>query len=551
MEYLDFEIEMCKATGEDHEISVRSPAGEAREQTRLPVLDGEVRRSVVTGRDVAVADSGASSTSLLQAFGHSLFAAVFVRTVRARFDATRQLAQSTKQGVRIQLRLRTPHSAALPWELLYDAEHDLYLALSRTTVLCRYLELPKPIQRLSVAPPLRILVVISTPDGLPELDADSEQRRIEEAIAKLVRLGSLEIRWLRGADGHIERLQERLQDARPWHVLHFIGHGMFDAAASEGKIAFTDETGRVRWVSGKQLGILLGDHEPLRLAVLNCCRSAQSNEVSLFASAAAQIASSGIPAVVAMQQTVSDASAIAFAGQFYGAIVNGLSVEAAVSEGRKAMWLAVDKEDFGWALPVLHMRSPEGCLFTIDHGEPANMAQSAKSLAVSVVMRNYGLPWLVGITTVAAVLVAIFLNSSPDYPPPDTGPVVVPSTDAALIVTTHAGDSASGPSTQSELGADSNDMGLADASVGATRSQAMPHPATLKNNQQHVRADAGVSVIDAALLQFMCVSIMPNGIPRPARLIVSASIEAASKECEDGCAPNGDTACKVLPKEVK
>lgn len=374
MEYLDIELEIDYGPGDNHQITVRSPAGEARATTRLPALDSDMRSGPAVTRDVSDADRSAASAGSLQAFGRALFDAVLAGAVRSRFDATQQLAQTTNQGVRIRLRLRTPRSTALPWELLYDAEHAQYLALSRATVLCRYLELGRPIPQLEVASPLRVLAVISTPVGLPGLDAVAERQRIEAATAQLVQRGALEIRWLVGAEGQIERLQERMRDPQPWHVFHFIGHGTVEDG--EGQLALTDDSGQPRRIPGKQLGALLGDHAPLRLAVLNCCRSAHSDETDLLASTAAQVAFSGIPAVVAMQQAVSDASSVAFSGQFYGAIAGGLPVDAAVAEGRKAMWLATGDDHADWALPVLHMRSPDGRLFAIHRGEPAR-AQNA------------------------------------------------------------------------------------------------------------------------------------------------------------------------------
>jgi hypothetical protein len=273
MEYLDVELEIDHGPGGEHQIVVRSPAGEARAITTLPVLDGDVREGLAAARDVAATTRPAASSGSLQGFGHALFDAVFAGAVRSRFDATRQLAHTTNQGVRIRLRIRTPRGTALTWELLYDAEHAQYLALSRTTALCRYLEMGRPIPQLEIALPLRILAVISTPDGLPGLDSTAERQRIEAATAQLVQQGALHIRWLLSTHGQLERLQERMRDPQPWHVFHFIGHGTVESG--EGQIALTDESGQPRWISGKHLGALLSDHAPLRLVVLNCCQSAR------------------------------------------------------------------------------------------------------------------------------------------------------------------------------------------------------------------------------------------------------------------------------------
>lgn len=420
MEYLDFELEIGGPVGDGYPVAVRSSAGETRAHVQLPTLDGALRRSVAAGRDV-VADgdeaAGAASTSL-QAFGRTLFAAVFVGQIRSLFATMRERALSSGRGVRIRLRLLTPHSAMLPWELMYDGGQDEYLALSRQTVLCRYLELARSIRTLGVKPPLRVLVMISTPSGVPALDGAGERQRIERATAQLTATGSVAIDWLEGASATYDTLQQRMQGPEPWHVFHYVGHGTFDASAGQGELALTDGLGAVSWISGETLGLLFRDHAPLQLAVLNCCRSAESDDVSLFASTAARVAASGVPAVVAMQQVVGDASAIAFAGQLYGAIANGLPADAAVSEGRKAM-KAIDKTDFGWALPVIYLRSPDGKLFAIE-------APAARPAPSPIAWYRRPIAALAGIGALAIAVLAVKYRWFGETVPPRADTIVAP-----------------------------------------------------------------------------------------------------------------------------
>ena len=75
----------------------------------------------------------------------------------------------------------------------------------------------------------------------------------------------------------------------------------------------------------------------------------------------------GLPAVIAHQCPLPDTSAVLFAAEFYRALADGLPVDAAVCEGRKALlselgtsrWDRVD-----WAAPVLFMRGDAGALFS-------------------------------------------------------------------------------------------------------------------------------------------------------------------------------------------
>jgi hypothetical protein len=78
---------------------------------------------------------------------------------------------------------------------------------------------------------------------------------------------------------------------------------------------------------------------------------------------------------VAMQFEISDEAAITFAGEFYSALAEGVPVDAAVAEARKAIYATNDVE---WATPVLYMRSPNGVLFKL--AAPKDPAQRTREL---------------------------------------------------------------------------------------------------------------------------------------------------------------------------
>jgi hypothetical protein len=140
-------------------------------------------------------------------------------------------------GMRIRLRLNdVPHLAGLPWEYLYHAEGHGFLALSGHTPVVRYLELSEGIETLLVEPPLRILAVISTPEGYRELaEADEEWRQLVATLEPLRRSGLIEVERLeRPTAGALE---SRLRTGQPVHVLHFVGHGGFSELRGEGVLA--------------------------------------------------------------------------------------------------------------------------------------------------------------------------------------------------------------------------------------------------------------------------------------------------------------------------
>ena len=150
----------------------------------------------------------------------------------------------------------------------------------------------------------------------------------------------------------------------PWHVFHFVGHGGFDANRNEGIIVLVDDDGRSCRLLAGELARLLAVHRTLRLAVLNACEGARGGGLDIFSSTASILVRRGIPAVLAMQDEMTYRAAVEFACGFYEAVADGLPVDAAVSEARQAVSLAVTNT-VEWGTPVLHMRAPDGLLFDL------------------------------------------------------------------------------------------------------------------------------------------------------------------------------------------
>jgi len=98
----------------------------------------------------------------------------------------------------------------------------------------------------------------------------------------------------------------------------------------------------------------------VRLAVLNACLTARGAAGQSLAGA---LMRAGLSAALAMEFEITEHSAIAFAGEFYRALADGWPVDAAVSEGRKAMMFATDLHAMDWGIPVLYMRARDGMLF--------------------------------------------------------------------------------------------------------------------------------------------------------------------------------------------
>ena len=116
-------------------------------------------------------------------------------------------------------------------------------------------------------------------------------------------------------------------------------------------------------MTGTRPRVLLHDHDPLRLVVLNSCEGARADPSDPFAGTAQSLIRQGIPAVVAMQFEITDPAAISLASELYAAVADGYPLDAALAEARKAIW--ADGNQVEWATPVLHLRAPDGRIFDV------------------------------------------------------------------------------------------------------------------------------------------------------------------------------------------
>ena len=363
MVYRDFDL-LVERLGQGFCARVLdSPAGQATAEFVLPFSGLELENSLLklggrTTRVVRRLESTEMTTA--KAFGAALFNAVFSGDVRACFRSSVDEAKREKTGIRVRLRLADPALADLPWEFLYNPSVNRFLALSVQTPLVRYMDLPEVLQPIAITPPIRVLVMISSPTDYPTLDVDGEWRRLNESLADLVAAGTLSLERLDEAT--LTALQRRLRRAR-YHIFHFIGHGEFDQTLQEGVLLLEREKQRGHRVGSQYLGMLLHDHDSLRVAVLNACEGARTSRQDPFAGTAQTLVQQGIPAVIAMQFEIADDVAGIFAHEFYGALADSYPIDAAVTEARKAIFAA--GREVEWATPVLYLRAPDGRIFDV------------------------------------------------------------------------------------------------------------------------------------------------------------------------------------------
>ncbi len=277
--------------------------------------------------------------------------------LKARSD----LERSPEAGLRLRLQARPPGVAALPWECLYDPDRQrslgahARLALVRTATSIRHVGYTRD---LAADFPLKLLLVaVEDPNG--QMDTRAEARGIQEQLEKLGPR-QVTLTQLRGRV-HLAQLRRTLLDVQP-DILHLITHGEPD------RLLLWDETQtHPEWIAASSWQALLEQAETVRLVFLNACLAGQPTPDAPFASVAQRLLQAGAPGVIAMQFSVPDRAAVAFAGHLYENLVSGPcpgAVDLAVSRARHTLYLAAPGR-VDYAVPLLWLNAEDGRIFRL------------------------------------------------------------------------------------------------------------------------------------------------------------------------------------------
>ena len=328
-----------------------------------------IRAASETLEDEILASVNAGESAVRQAeqklkeVGEQLFDAIFSGDVEVSYRTSAALAVRDGEKLRIVLRITEPQLQSLPWEVMFDRDtgESTGQFVSRNEPLVRHVESLRGPEAIDVHLPLRILGVVASPSNMPTLDAAAEQRRLSDQLAKL---GPevVELHWVQQATW--ESLHDELLSGT-WDVLHFIGHGEYDAGSDQAMIILVDADGGPNLVAADRLADLVNEKSTApRLVVLNSCESGRTGTRDLFSSAAASFIRRGTSAVAAMQFSISDAAALTFCQGFYRELGKGGDVDDAVQSGRFELL----GDSLEWVTPVLYVRGESMQLFNVARG---------------------------------------------------------------------------------------------------------------------------------------------------------------------------------------
>jgi len=133
-----------------------------------------------------------------------------------------QIRTNPERPCHLHLMCKEKELLNLPWQLAIDPQRDLPIQLSKGPATDAAFPIYRP-----QAGPLRILVVISSPDDLDydrRLSYEQEEEMILKALSPLLIAGAAQVHF--AEDGSLETLRQKLQLQR-YAILYFSGHGIY------------------------------------------------------------------------------------------------------------------------------------------------------------------------------------------------------------------------------------------------------------------------------------------------------------------------------------
>ncbi|HEX9671411.1 MAG TPA: CHAT domain-containing protein [Thermoanaerobaculia bacterium] len=300
-------------------------------------------------------------------YGEALFSALFATELRDGYRAGLEIAERENKRLRLRLNPAAAGDDAarlhrLRWEYLYDPASRCALGRSRQTVFSRYLDVastPPP----PVTGPLHLLIVLAAPRdleewGLEPLDRDAMRRSLERSLEPLQGQVTCE---LLEPPATLSRISDRLVARHTPHALLIQGHGLLIEGSAAG-LALEDDEGRLKVVDEDVFSDVFEGLRELRLVILSACHSAAPSTDRPYSGLGPALVRRGIPAVVAMQQSISVDSAALFLEHFFRNLQRTGLVDAAANEARMQLYTA-DSASWAWGLPVLFMRLKDARLW--------------------------------------------------------------------------------------------------------------------------------------------------------------------------------------------
>ncbi len=297
----------------------------------------------------------------MQNLGVSLWQWLFDGPIKSSFERSQGIAIGQGNPLRLRLEIRDPELIALPWEIMQPRPGSRALSLNRKILLSRTSSDVDKLESTALDKELRILLVIG--QDSPQQDNSATEpdmlRLSEEAtLLKKILEQSSDLSMRPTARRRVDVLLQpsaaevsRVLERGDYNVFFYSGHGV---PGPDGGLLFLSEA----TLSGTELAQVL-TRAKVKLAVFNTCWGAQPEQAqqkSLPRSSLAEVLLHyGLPAVVAMRDSIADEEAISFIQVFAQTLAERKPIDEAVVVARQHLLTLYHFNQPAWTLPVLYM----------------------------------------------------------------------------------------------------------------------------------------------------------------------------------------------------
>lgn len=291
-------------------------------------------------------------------YGKKIFNLVFYGEIR---QFWLNLEKSSEiNGETIHIIIRTDIKTASPllkiaWEYLHDGEN--FIIAKKNVRMSRFpwsIESPKVTE---IENQIRVLICIPSPIGLSQnemLNSSYEEDVILMSLSEAITKQNIKVRFT--LDGTLQTLSKELEEFDP-HILHFSSHGVFLRLYDKGYLLMENNNGAKAQVDANIfLETVSHSAKNIRLIILSACQSASASRNESYLDIGTKTLLRGIPALIGMQFSIFNNSAIEFMGELYLGIANGEGLHSAVSKARQKISGQLD-----FATPVLFLSNAD-CL---------------------------------------------------------------------------------------------------------------------------------------------------------------------------------------------
>ncbi len=300
------------------------------------------------------------STRLMQHLGLVMWQWLFSGAIDTAFAHSQGIAGGKTRPLRLRLDIRDPNLISFPWEILQPQPGKPAVSLNQQLLFSRT---SSDVDRL---PPqrndrsIKILLVLGGEDlEGHNLSLDREAAAIAEVLRNTYASGFAPTDRLPPASCQVDVLTQPSRsklidtlDAGNYNLFFYAGHGM---PGADGGVLFLRPDANI---NGTELAQVLV-RKQVKLAVFNSCWGAQpyqEAQQSVPRSSMAEVLlHHGVPAILAMRDTIADHEAISFIQAFTQSLAMRLSVDEAMAAARQHLLTLYKFNQPAWTLPVLYM----------------------------------------------------------------------------------------------------------------------------------------------------------------------------------------------------